>query len=61
MLLHDASSEKSLRLAATSSLIAQLMTVDILFYTYLSKDYQAHVAHLSETKKAVEMYIDSSQ
>ncbi|RZI03207.1 MurR/RpiR family transcriptional regulator [Staphylococcus condimenti] len=61
VLLHDASSEQSLRLAATSSLIAQLMTVDILFYTYLSKDYQTHVAHLSETKKAVEMYIDSSQ
>lgn len=58
VLLHDASSEQSLRLAATSSLIAQLMTVDILFYTYLSKDYQNHVAHLSQTKAAVDLYKD---
>ena len=34
------------------------MTVDILFYTYLSKDYQNHVAHLSQTKAAVDLYKD---
>ncbi|WP_412518559.1 MurR/RpiR family transcriptional regulator [Staphylococcus simulans] len=59
-LLHDASSDRSLRLAATSSLIAQLITVDTLFYTYLAKDYTEHVAHLSQTKDAVDLYMDEA-
>ncbi|MHD0396653.1 MurR/RpiR family transcriptional regulator [Staphylococcus simulans] len=57
-LFHDASSDRSLRLAATSSLIAQLMTVDTLFYTYLAKDYNHHITHLSQTKDAVDLYVD---
>lgn len=57
-LIHDASSESSLRLAATSSLISQLMTVDILFYSYLSKDYDHHVMTMSHTRDAVELYLE---
>ncbi|MCD8916011.1 MurR/RpiR family transcriptional regulator [Staphylococcus simulans] len=57
-LVHGASSERSLRLAATSSLIAQLMTVDTLFYSYLSKDYASHLEHLSQTREAVDLYKD---
>lgn len=57
-LFHDASSDRSLRLAATSSLIAQLITVDTLFYTYLAKDYTNHIAHLSQTRDAVDLYVD---
>lgn len=57
-LFHDASSDHSLRLAATSSLIAQLITVDTLFYTYLAKDYTNHIAHLSQTRDAVDLYVD---
>ncbi|RAA68212.1 MurR/RpiR family transcriptional regulator, partial [Burkholderia multivorans] len=56
-LFHDASSDRSLRLAATSSLIAQLITVDTLFYTYLAKDYTNHIAHLSQTRDAVDLYV----
>lgn len=57
-LFHDASSDRSLRLAATSSLIAQLITVDTLFYTYLAKDYTNHIAHLSQTRDTVDLYVD---
>lgn len=57
-LFHDASSDRSLRLAATSSLIAQLITVDTLFYTYLAKDYNNHITHLSQTRDAVDLYVD---
>ncbi|UXV37836.1 MurR/RpiR family transcriptional regulator [Staphylococcus simulans] len=57
-LFHDASSDRSLRLAATSSLIAKLITVDTLFYTYLAKDYTNHIAHLSQTRDAVDLYVD---
>lgn len=57
-LFHDASSDRSLRLAATSSLITQLITVDTLFYTYLAKDYTNHIAHLSQTRDAVDLYVD---
>lgn len=57
-LFHDASSDRSLRLAATSSLIAQLITVDTLFYTYLAKDYTNHITHLSQTRDAVDLYVD---
>ncbi|GGI42697.1 MurR/RpiR family transcriptional regulator [Mammaliicoccus stepanovicii] len=58
MLVHDASSEESLRLAATSSLISQLMTIDILFYSYLSKDYNKHVETMSKTRDAVELFLE---
>ncbi|MCD8800065.1 MurR/RpiR family transcriptional regulator [Mammaliicoccus sciuri] len=57
-LIHDASSEKSLRLAATSSLISQLMTIDILFYSYLSRNYDEHVVTMSKTRDAVELYLE---
>lgn len=57
-LIHDASSEKSLRLAATSSFISQLMTIDILFYSYLSRNYDEHVVTMSKTRDAVELYIE---
>ncbi|WP_353463320.1 MurR/RpiR family transcriptional regulator [Mammaliicoccus sciuri] len=57
-LIHDASSEKSLRLAATSSLISQLMTIDILFYSYLSRNYEEHVVTMSQTRDAVELYLE---
>lgn len=57
-LTHDASSEESLRLAATSSLISQLMTLDILFYSYLSRDYDEHVITMSKTRDAVELYTE---
>lgn len=57
-LIHDASSEESLRFAATSSLISQLMTIDILFYSYLSRNYNEHVMTMSKTRDAVELYIE---
>lgn len=52
-LIHDASTEESLRYAATSSLIAQLYVVDILFYAYLLENYNQNKEKIANTKQAI--------
>jgi len=55
-LIHDASTEESLRLAATSSLLAQLYLIDIIFYTYLLSDFKENKKTIQRTKEAVELF-----
>lgn len=55
-IIHDASTEESLRYAATSSLMAQLFTVDVIFYAYLVKHYEENKKMINATKEAVLEY-----
>lgn len=56
MVLHDASTEESLRYAATSSLMSQLFTIDVIFYTYLVRHYETNMKMINDTKEAVNEY-----
>ncbi|RSU05964.1 hypothetical protein CBF30_11680 [Vagococcus entomophilus] len=56
LLLTASGEEASLRSAATSSLLVQLYTVDILFTAYASKNYAATIEQLEKTKKSVQKW-----
>lgn len=56
VILHDASTEESLRYAATSSLMSQLFAVDVIFYAYLVKHYESNMNMINDTKEAVKYY-----
>lgn len=49
-------SRDKIRSAATTSLISQLYTVDLLFYLFLQKDYQSNVSKLKGSHLLVEKY-----
>lgn len=55
---HDASTEESLRYAATSSLMSQLYTIDIIFYAYLVRHYDINMKVINTTKDAVSDFKD---
>ncbi|WP_414050949.1 MurR/RpiR family transcriptional regulator [Macrococcus animalis] len=56
VILHDASTEESLRYAATSSLMSQLYAVDVIFYAYLVKHYDDNMNKINDTKEAVKYF-----
>jgi DNA-binding MurR/RpiR family transcriptional regulator len=54
VLTHDDSGESStLRTAATTSLMAQLYVVDLLYYQYLTKNFDANVEKLTASRRVV--------
>lgn len=54
ILQHDDSTEnRTLRSAATTSLIAQLYTVDLLYYCFLEQQFQQNVTQLSESHQTI--------
>jgi len=54
VLLNDDSEEnQTARSAATTSLMAQLYVIDLLYYTYIKTDYQTHIAQLVESREAI--------
>lgn len=55
-IIHDASTEESLRYAATSSLMSQLFTIDVIFYAYLVRHYESNMKIINDTKEAVNEY-----
>lgn len=56
-LQHDDSAENSqLRSAATTSLIAQLYAVDLLYYSFLEQDFQANMTQLTASHQAINEY-----
>lgn len=48
--------ESTLRSAATSSLMGQFMAIDILFYAYISKNYDEYMEKIANSKKAIANY-----
>lgn len=55
-LQHVRSNETEIRSAATSSLHAQFLVVDILFYVYASRNYDKALDKVIDSRKAVEEY-----
>ena len=54
------SKEAELRSAATSSLLAQFMAVDVLFYAYVSEDYETNIEKIRHSRAVVESYKKAS-
>lgn len=50
------SNEAELRSAATSSLLAQFMAIDVLFYAYVSESYEENITRIRQSRKAIEQY-----
>lgn len=56
-LQHDDSTENShLRSAATTSLIAQLYAVDLLYYSFLEQDFTANTNQLADSSNVISEY-----
>ncbi|KAF1297375.1 RpiR family transcriptional regulator [Enterococcus sp. JM4C] len=50
------SNEAELRSAATSSLLAQFMAIDVLFYAYVSENYTENITRIRQSREVVEQY-----
>ena len=50
----DSEENQTARSAATTSLMAQLYVIDLLYYTYIKTDYQTHIAQLVESREAIQ-------
>lgn len=55
-LQHVRANEAEVRSAATSSLHAQFITVDILFFLYSSKDHEAVMEQIKHSREEIEKY-----
>lgn len=51
------SNEAELRSAATSSLHTQFIAVDVIFYTYASKQYDQNIAMIHDSKAEIKKYM----
>ena len=54
------SKEAELRSAATSSLLAQFMAIDVLFYAYVSENYEQNIEKIRHSRVAIEEYKKTS-
>lgn len=55
-LIYGQTDENELRMAATTSLFAQLFTVDILYYRYIALNYQSVLDSITQSKMALDNY-----
>lgn len=51
--------ESSIRIAATQSLHAQFMLIDILYYSFVSKHYQTAKRNVTISREAIQRYKDT--
>lgn len=55
-LVYGSTDENELRMAATTSLFAQLFTVDVLYYRYISLHYHEALDSITQSKMALDNY-----
>lgn len=55
-LIYGQTDENELRMAATTSLFAQLFTVDVLYYRYIALNYQTALDSITQSKMALDNY-----
>ncbi|MEH6941109.1 MurR/RpiR family transcriptional regulator [Bacillus sp. JJ722] len=53
---HIKAPETKYRSAATSSFFAQFLTIDVIFYSYLSKYYNENIQAINSSREAIRMY-----
>jgi len=59
VLVNDDSEEnQTARTAATTSLMAQLYVIDLLYYTFITHDYQHHIKQLVKSRDAIQKHFD---
>lgn len=56
VLTYGQTDENELRMAATTSLFAQLFTVDVLYYRYIALNYQHSLDSITQSKIALDNY-----
>ena len=56
VLTYGHSDENELRMGATTSLFAQMFTIDILFYRYIALNYEASLDFITQSKMALDNY-----
>jgi len=56
ILTYGQTDENELRMAATTSLFAQLFTVDILYYRFIALNYQRSLDSITQSKMALDNY-----
>ncbi|MCP0887094.1 MurR/RpiR family transcriptional regulator [Ligilactobacillus sp. WILCCON 0076] len=52
----DSEENQTARSAATTSLMAQLYVVDMLYYTFITNDYQRNIKQLVESQKTIKKH-----
>ena len=55
-LIYGRTDENEMRMAATTSLFAQLFTVDILYYRFVALNYHAILDCITQSKMALDNY-----
>ncbi|BGE81730.1 MurR/RpiR family transcriptional regulator [Staphylococcus petrasii] len=56
VLTYGHSDENDLRMGATTSLFAQMFTIDVLFYRYVALNYQSSLDYITQSKMALDNY-----
>lgn len=59
ILINDSSEEDlNMRAAATTSLVAQLYIIDLLYYTFINNDYNKHVKQLITSREIIKKHFN---
>jgi DNA-binding MurR/RpiR family transcriptional regulator len=59
VLINDDSEEnQTARAAATTSVVAQLYVVDLLYYTFIANDYDQHIKQLVSSRSAINKHFN---
>ena len=56
VLTYGHSDENELRMGATTSLFAQMFTIDVLFYRYIALNYESSLDFITQSKMALDNY-----
>ena len=56
VLTYGHSDENELRMGATTSLFAQMFTIDVLFYRYIALNYETSLDFITQSKMALDNY-----
>ena len=48
--------ENEMRMGATTSLLAQMFTIDVLYYRYIALNYQSSLDFITQSKMALDNY-----
>ena len=56
VLTYGQTDENEMRMGATTSLFAQMFTIDILYYRYIALNYQSSLDFITQSKIALDNY-----